>query len=168
MFFLQDPLTTTGLLSLSLAISCWPPSFLSISFFSLVGHGILSLSLVDNDSIFSSRKWPHPSPANPFPHRDCLCHSDRQWHRCKVHNTESPNFFFYNFFYSCNNITTGLFVENTGLFVECLCVCGIFFFILILVFCYRENVEKMPKNTSLTVILLRAKLNFHHSIKDCW
>ena len=72
---------------------------------------------------------------------------------------ESSNFFFYNFFYSCNNITTGLFVANTRLFVECLCVCGIFF-ILIFVFGCQESVEKMPRNTSPTVILLRAKWNF--------
>ena len=124
-----DPLTTASLLSLSLAISFQPPSFLSISVFSLAGHSLLSLSLADNGSIFSGRKWPHPNPANPFPHRDCPCHSDWQWHRCKVHNIESPNFFFYNFFYSCNNIITGLFMANTGLFVECLCVCGIFFFL---------------------------------------
>ena len=32
-------------------------------------------------------------------------------------------------FFLCNNITTGLFVANTGLFVECLCVCGIFCYI---------------------------------------
>ena len=86
------------ILSLSLAISCWAPSFLSISVFSLVGHGLLSLSLAGNDGIFSSRKWSHLSPANPFPHRDCPCHYDRQWHRCKVHNTKS-NFFFLNFLF---------------------------------------------------------------------
>ena len=113
----RDTLTTGGLLSLSLAISCRSPSFLSISVFSLVGHSLLSLSLAGNDDIFSGRKWPHPSPTNHFPYCDCTCHSDRQWHRCKVHNTESPNFFFLHFFYSCNNITSGLFVANTGLFV---------------------------------------------------
>ena len=35
-----------------------------------------------------------------------------------------------------------------------------FFFILIFVFSCRESAEKMPRNTSLTVILLRAKWNF--------
>ena len=91
----RDPLTTTGLLSLSLAITYRPPSFFSISVFSLADHSLLSLSLADNDGIFSGRKWPHPSSANPFPHRDCPCHFDRQWHRCKVHNTKSPNFFLF-------------------------------------------------------------------------
>ena len=51
-------------------------------------------------------------------------------------------------------------MANTGLFVECLCGCVIFFFILIFVFGCRENAEKMPRNTSPTVILLRAKWNF--------
>ena len=51
-------------------------------------------------------------------------------------------------------------MANTGLFVECLCVCGIFFLILIFVFGFRESAEKMPINTSPTVILLREKWNF--------
>ena len=51
-------------------------------------------------------------------------------------------------------------MENTGLFVECLGVCGIFFFILIFVLGCQESAEKMPRNTSLMVILLREKLNF--------
>ena len=51
-------------------------------------------------------------------------------------------------------------MANTRLFVECLCVCGIFFFILIFVFDCRESTEKMPKNTSPTIILLTSKYNF--------
>ena len=50
-------------------------------------------------------------------------------------------------------------MANIGLFVECLCVCRIFFFILIFVFGCLESVEKMPRNTSPTVILLKAKWN---------
>ena len=48
-------------------------------------------------------------------------------------------------------------MTNTGLFVKCLCVCEIFFFILIFMFGCRESAEKMPKNTSLMVALLRTK-----------
>ena len=151
----------TDLLSLSLVISCRSPSFLSISVFSLVGHSLLSLSLTGNDSIFFDRKWPHPSPVNPFPHRDCPCHSDRQWHQCKVHNTESPNYFFSTIFFIHAIISL---LDCLWQILDCLwnvCVFAeFFFFILIFVFGCRESTKKMPRNTSLTVILLRAKWSF--------
>ena len=47
-------------------------------------------------------------------------------------------------------------MENNGLFV---CLRNIFF-ILIFVFGCQESAEKMPRNTSPMVILLREKGNF--------
>ena len=52
-------------------------------------------------------------------------------------------------------------MANTELFVECLCVCRIFF-ILICVFGCRESAEKIPINTSLTegkmkIFILQSK-----------